>query len=336
LLKKKYQDEIMIKKQPNKTLIGVFVLGAVALLTIGITVFGTGRVFTKHPTFVMYFDGSVKGLSVGAPVVFRGVKIGAVTDISLRFEPDAVSVNIPVLVELDPNSISTREGKLDPGEYIKLLITQGLKAQLQLQNLITGQLIIELDFHRDKPIRLVGSNSKHPEIPTIPSSLEEFTNALVQLPLEELMSKLISAIEGIDQAVNSPEFGESFKGMNQTIKDLQQLVNNINSQIEPLSCGIQATMGDAQKFVQNFDKQMSSLQTNIDLAAKAAREAMVQAEKTFDAIEGVTSQDSALVYQLTKTLEELSSAARSIRVWADYLERHPEALIRGKTGTQGR
>jgi paraquat-inducible protein B len=322
LLKKKYQDEIMIKKQPNKTLIGVFVLGAVALLTIGITVFGTGRVFTKHPTFVMYFDGSVKGLSVGAPVVFRGVKIGAVTDISLRFEPDAVSVNIPVLVELDPNSISTREGKLDPGEYIKLLITQGLKAQLQLQNLITGQLIIE--------------NSKHPEIPTIPSSLEEFTNALVQLPLEELMSKLISAIEGIDQAVNSPEFGESFKGMNQTIKDLQQLVNNINSQIEPLSCGIQATMGDAQKFVQNFDKQISTLQADIDLAAKAAREAMMQAEKTFDAIEGVTSQDSALVYQLTKTLEELSSAARSIRVWADYLERHPEALIRGKTGTQGR
>lgn len=326
----------MIKKHPNKTLIGIFVLGAVALLIIGITVFGTGRVFTKYPTFVMYFSGSVKGLNVGAPVVFRGVKVGTVTDISLRFEPDAVSVNIPVLVELDPNSISTREGKLDPGEYMKLLIAQGLKAQLQLQNLITGQLIIELDFHKERPVRLVGSNSKHPEIPTIPSSLEEFTNVLVNLPLEELMSKLISAIEGINKTVNSEDFAESIQGMNQTLKDLQLLVQSLNDQIDPLSKGFQGTISEAQEFVRNFDKKITMLQTDIDQAAIAARDALAQAEKTFGAIESVTSEDSALIYQVTNTLEELSSAARSIRAWADYLERHPEAIIRGKTEYEGR
>ncbi|HPJ93124.1 MAG TPA: MlaD family protein [Deltaproteobacteria bacterium] len=326
----------MIKKHPNKTLIGIFVLGAVALLIIGITVFGTGRVFTKYPTFVMYFSGSVKGLNVGAPVVFRGVKVGTVTDISLRFEPDAVSVNIPVLVELDPNSISTREGKLDPGEYMKLLIAQGLKAQLQLQNLITGQLIIELDFHKERPVRLVGSNSKHPEIPTIPSSLEEFTNVLVNLPLEELMSKLISAIEGINKTVNSEDFAESIQGMNQTLKDLQLLVQSLNDQIDPLSKGFQGTISEAQEFVRNFDKKITTLQTDIDQAAIAARDALAQAEKTFGAIESVTSEDSALIYQVTNTLEELSSAARSIRAWADYLERHPEAIIRGKTEYEGR
>ncbi|HOO37266.1 MAG TPA: MlaD family protein [Deltaproteobacteria bacterium] len=326
----------MIKKHPNKTLIGIFVLGAVALLIIGITVFGTGRVFTKYPTFVMYFSGSVKGLNVGAPVVFRGVKVGTVTDISLRFEPDAVSVNIPVLVELDPNSISTREGKLDPGEYMKLLIAQGLKAQLQLQNLITGQLIIELDFHKERPVRLVGSNSKHPEIPTIPSSLEEFTNVLVNLPLEELMSKLISAIEGINKTVNSEDFAESIQGMNQTLKDLQLLVQSLNDQIDPLSKGFQGTISEAQEFVRNFDKKITTLQTDIDQAAIAARDALAQAEKTFGAIESVTSEDSALIYQVTSTLEELSSAARSIRAWADYLERHPEAIIRGKTEYEGR
>lgn len=326
----------MIKKQPSKTLIGIFVLGAVALLVIGITVFGTGRVFTKYPTFVMYFGGSVKGLNVGAPVVFRGVKVGTVTDISLRFEPDAVSVNIPVLVELDPHSISTREGKLDPGEYIKLLIAQGLKAQLQLQNLITGQLIIELDFHKNRPVRLVGSNSKHPEIPTIPSSLEEFTNVLVNLPLEELMSKLISAIEGINKTVNSEDFAESIQGMNQTLKDLQVLVQSLNDQIDPLSKGFQGTIREAQEFVRNFDKKITSLQTDIDQAAIAARDALAQAEKTFGAIESVTSEDSALIYQVTSTLEELSSAARSFRAWADYLERHPEAMIRGKTESEGR
>jgi paraquat-inducible protein B len=124
--------------------------------------------------------------------------------------------------------------------------------------------------------------------------------------------------------------------MNQTLKDLQLLVQSLNDQIEPLSKGFQGTISEAQEFVRNFDKNITSLQTNIDQAAIAARDALAQAEKTFGAIESVTSEDSALIYQVTRTLEELSSAARSIRAWADYLERHPEAIIRGKTESEGR
>jgi len=326
----------MIRKQPSKIATGMFVLVAVALVIVGVTVIGGIRIFTKHPVFVMYFEGSVKGLNVGAPVVFRGVKIGTVTDISLRFDPDSASVHIPVLVELDPDSIRSPEKKKNPGEYIRSLTEQGLKAQLKLQNLITGQLIIELDFHPEKPAKLVNSETRYPEIPTIASSLEEFTNALVQLPLDELVTKLLSAVEGIDHLVNSPELSESFKTMNQTIKDLQQLIKGIEEKIDPLASGIQITVSEAQKFVQNFDRQISSLQTDIDLAAKAAQNAMLQAEKTFGSIENITSGDSALVYQMRKTLEELQAAARSIRAWTDYLERHPEAIIRGKSEPEGR
>jgi len=326
----------MVRKQPSNIATGLFVLVAVVLVIFGITVVGGIKLFTKHPVFVMYFEGSVKGLSVGAPVVFRGVKIGTVTDISLRFEPDSALVHIPVLVELDPDTISGPGKKINPGEYIESLTTQGLKAQLKLQNLITGQLIIELDFHPEKPVRLVNSETRYPEIPTIASSLEEFTNTLVQLPLDELVTKLLSAVEGIDHLVNSPELGESFKTMNQTIKDLQQLIKGIEEKIDPLASGIQITVSEAQKFVQNFDRQISSLQTDIDLAAKAAQNAMLQAEKTFGSIENITSGDSALVYQMRKTLEELQAAARSIRAWTDYLERHPEAIIRGKSEPEGR
>lgn len=325
-----------MKKKANKALIGVFVLGALALLIAGITVFGTGKIFTRHPTFVMYFKGSVKGLNVGAPVVFRGVKIGEVTDISLQLELDDVSVHIPVLVEINPDSISGPKKKMDPTEYIKLLITQGLRAQLQLQNLITGQLIIELDIHPDKPVNLVGSDTGYPEIPTIPSSLEQFTKTLVQLPLDELMSKLISAIEGVDRAIASPDFKESVHGMNQTLKDLQTLVQNINSQVRPIAKSMDSAVGDARTFVKNFDKQMTKLQTDIDKAVIVARDTLVQAQKTFGAIENVTSGDSSLVYQLGDALEEISSAARSIRALTDYLERHPEALIRGKGAPEGR
>ncbi|HHO76462.1 MAG TPA: MCE family protein [Deltaproteobacteria bacterium] len=326
----------MIKKQPSRIATGIFVLGAFALIVIGLSILGGIRIFTKHPVFVMYFEGSVKGLNVGAPVVFRGVKIGTVTDISLRFDPDSPSVQIPVLIELYPDSITSMTRKIDVRKYITTLSTQGLKAQLKLQNLITGQLIIELDFHPGKPVKLVNSETRYPEIPTITSSFEEFTNALVQLPLDELITKLISAVEGIDRMANSQELAESFHTMNQTLKDLQHLIKGIDSRIDPIASGIEATVGDAQNFVRNFDKQISSLQSNIDLAAKAARGAMLQAEKTFDSIENITSGDSALIYQMTRTLEELSAAARSIRAWTDYLERHPEALIRGKSGSEGR
>jgi paraquat-inducible protein B len=319
----------MINK-PSKTLIGAFVLGAVILVIIGIITFSVGRYFTKQPTFVMYFGGSVKGLNIGAPVVFKGVKVGTVTDISLHYNPDTKSVQIPVFAELYPHSITRAPGKADTRDFFNLLIQQGLKAQLQYQNLLTGQLVVELDFHPEKPVKLVKSYIQYPEIPTIPSSLEEFTRTLSKLPLERLINKLSLAIDGLEKAATSPELMQSIHSLNLALKDVRKLVENINTNIKPLASDIKGTFDDSRKMFQDFNKRSSSLQASMEQASEATRSAMVQAEKTFKAVEQSGSADSPVMYQLSQTLEQISAAADSLRALSDYLNRHPEALLRGK------
>src|SRR5512135_2362494 len=137
-----------MSKKASKTLIGAFVLGAVVLIVAGVVVFGGGKFFKKTIKYVMFFDGSVKGLQVGAPVTFRGVKIGEVTDMVLRFDPSNLAVMIPVYVEIDPEKFlgSDTLKKAKPGQYYRALLDKGLKARLELQSFVTGLLMIGVDF----------------------------------------------------------------------------------------------------------------------------------------------------------------------------------------------
>jgi paraquat-inducible protein B len=321
--------------KPSKTLVGAFVLGAVALFVVGIMTFSAGRYFSKQPTYVMYFDGTVKGLNSGAPVMFKGVKVGAVSDISLRYNPETKSVQIAVQAELDPHSITNSHGSLDTKAFMKALIRQGLKAQLQYQNLLTGQLVVALDFHPEKTARHIRMDAPYPEIPTIPSSIEEFTKTFEKLPIEKLAGKLTSAIEGMEKAATSPELMKSIHNMNLALEDMRRLIENINSNVEPIASDIKGTLAESRKMVQNFDKHSSSLQAGIEQTAEAARAAMVQAEKTFKAVEHASSGDSPAMEQLSQTLEKISEASDSLRTLTDYLNRHPEALLHGKKEFQG-
>ena len=139
-----------MSKQANKTLIGAFVVGAVALAVIGVLVFSSGEFFTEKRTFVMYFEGSVKGLDEGAPVIFRGVRIGSVTNIILRADPNDLSITIPIFVEIEPERFEMGGSrKHSPEETSRILIQRGLKAELEMQSLVTGKLIVALDFFPD-------------------------------------------------------------------------------------------------------------------------------------------------------------------------------------------
>lgn len=321
--------------KPSKTLVGAFVLGAIILSVMGLMTFGAGRYFSKQPTYVMFFDGSVKGLNMGAPVVFKGVKVGTVSDISLRFNPESKSVQIAVLAELNPRTITNSHGNLDAKAFMNDLIKQGLKAQLQYQNLLTGQLVVGLDFYPDKSAKLTRSGYSYPEIPTIPSSIEELTKAVEKLPLGQLVNKLTSAIDGMEKAATSPELMKSIHNMNMALEDTRKLIENINSNVDPIAADIKGTLEDSRKMVQNFDRHSSSLQSSIEKTAEAARAAMVQAEKTLKAVESASSGDSPAMHQLSLTLEKVSDASYSLRSLSDYLNRHPEALLRGKKEYHG-
>ncbi len=329
-----------MSKPVNKTLIGAFVLGAVALTVVSLMIFGSGKFFAPTKKFVMFFEGSVKGLNVGSPVIFRGVKIGEVTDIKLNFNPKDMTAVIPVYIEIDPKKFTVPEefkSALKESEkkylYIQPLIKKGFKGQLQMQSFVTGQLAINLDFYPDKPIKLVGLERKYPEIPTAPTGLEELTKTLENLPLKDIITKLDLTIDGIQKLVNSPETKESVESLNHTLKDTRKLVQNINDKIDPLMESITKTSDAAHDALVQTKNTMSAIEVDAKELLQSAKgtiktteATLKQAERTLAAFSG----DSRFAYELSNTLSELSGAARSMRVLSEYLERHPEALLTGK------
>ncbi len=309
-----------MSKPANKTMIGVFVVVAIGLVVAAILILGSGKFFTDKPKFVLYFDGSVKGLAIGSPVVFRGVKVGTVTEIGMLFSKKDLSVLIPVYVELgeadvtmmDDNSLSAKKGarKKILYEYLDALVKRGIRAQLEMQSFVTGQLQIALDFFPDKPARFVGGPSKYPEIPTIPTQLRELTKRVEQLPIEEIGRKLQSTLDGIDKMVNSPETTRMVKSIGQAADETRTLIRDVDRQLEPLIASIKKTSDEAGKTLQK-----------IRIVAGA--------------IENISGDDSVVVYKLNKTLDEMERASRSLRLLADTVEQQPESLIFGKKNLKG-
>jgi len=310
-----------VSKQVNKTLIGAFVVGAAALLVVALVIFGSGEFFKDRPQFIMYFDTSVKGLAVGSPLNFKGVPIGAVTDIQLQFNAQDLKLKIPVFVELYPERISMTGGERSV-KNMSRLIERGLRAQLKTQSLITGQLMIELDFHEKKPAVYCGDGTI-PEIPTVPSSLDELSRTLADIPFDQIADKLTKSIEGIERIINSPELGSTLKSLDAAVKDIQTLVRNVDGRIGPLADDYGALAKSVSSEVGKLSDAIAKTLGAAELAADQARQLMI---KTGD----VTAASSPAVYELTRTLQELSAAAQSLRTMADYLAQHPESLLYGK------
>ena len=317
-----------MSKPIGKPIIGAFVVGAVALAVAGLFVLGGGEFLKKKYMRVMYFDGSVKGLKVGAPVTFRGVEIGTVSNIAIRANTEDLTTRIPVVVEIDPASIGTTGGQLE--KQLPRLIKHGLRAKLELQSMVTGQLQIELDFMPDTKARLVGGKSKYAEIPTVPSTMSKFAKDLEQIPIQEIGHRVSAVLAGVQKFMDNPELGQSVKNLNQTILDLQKLVKDVGSHVGPFLGSATAAIGHADELVLNVNKQIEPLAADIKKTADAARPAIKEVGKASANIATLTGKGSEERRHLDSTLNELRAAARSIKVFAEYLERHPEALIRGK------
>ncbi len=328
-------------KKANPAAIGGFVVGAAALLVVGVLVFGSGKLWKATRPWVSYFPGSVKGLQVGAPVTFRGVKIGQVTSIKavLNVRDEPLTILTPVYWEYDTDMVETvgiSRAELNKmaaaGRPVdQLLIKRGLRAQLQLQSFVTGQKFIQIDFHPDTPIRLVGVDTDVPEYPTIPSSLAHLTKSLEELPLREIGDAALNLLHHADQLVNTPEVKAVLRSANETLKTYDKVGRNIDSKIIP----------QTSKLVKNIDTQIipqtSKLVQDLDSqVTPAARDALKEAEATLATYRDLMAEGSPVRYELVVLLSEAAAAARSIRVLTDYLERHPEALLAGQGGPGNR
>ena len=218
-----------MSKQANKTAIGVFVVGAVVLAVAAIIVFGSGKFFVKTDFYVVYLPGSVKGLRIGAPVMFRGVKIGEVTQIRLYSVNKGMSIEIPVIFSVDPASVHSIGSMVeaifdDKQQEMDAMIEKGLRARMEMQSFVTGQRMINLDYYPHTPVRLMGEKGIELgddiiEIPTIKTIEQEIGKTLEDIPIGEVAESLQNSMKGIERFVTSEEFTKSLHYFKQTLKD---------------------------------------------------------------------------------------------------------------------
>jgi paraquat-inducible protein B len=268
------------------------------------------RIYLDKERYLMLFTGSVRGLNVGAPVLLHGIQIGKVLDVQLRFDPKRLKFSIPVLIEVEPERINVGEGVErvladDPG-ILNDLVAAGMRGQLKTGNLLTGQLYVDLDFHRDAPTAVVGEQDGYRVLPTIPAPIEEITTKLRSilakvdaLPIDKIGADLSGTLVAVRALVDSPELKTAIVDLEHTLTELRSLTTRLDDSVAPQ---LDATLGEARRALQN--------------------------------VNGLISPDAPLNVEAVRTMRELSAAARSIRTFADYLDRHPEALIRGKGGMQ--
>ncbi|MGD2036756.1 MAG: MlaD family protein [Desulfobacterales bacterium] len=259
------------------------------------------RTYTEKRPFILHFNESIRGLTVGAPVEFRGIKIGQVVDIEAAYDPGTLSPRITVLIETEPQRWAG-EPNMDPTQQLQNLVDKGLRAQLKTGSLLTGQLFVDIDFHPDAPKAQVKLDGKFPEVPTIPAPLQmittrvnELLNKLETVPIEQIGKDLGDTLQNVKRLSESEELLAAVQALNETLQEARQLVQNLDSTVAP------------------------EISSTLD-----------QAQKTLVSVEGTLGQDSPLQYEMRQAIMELGEAARSVRILVEYLERNPKALIYGK------
>lgn len=339
-----------MSKEVNKIAIGGFVVGAIGLAVMSLLVFGSGKFFQQKSMQVLFFEGSVKGLNVGAPVKFRGVDIGMVKNIQLSINPADLQFYVPVYVEIFKNRLSilqesSTDKKFKGDEGMDKLVNElGLRGQLQMQSFVTGQLFINYDFYPETVIKKVGLEKKVYEVPTIPTALQMLTDTaekiltdLRKVNFREIVDNIAQTAEGINELVNSYDMKDTVASFNSAIGDMQKLVQStdalvisVNGKVDTVADSFASTMEDTRKLVNNIDSRVVSSASDIQGTLAAVQSSFKKAESLLTEAEKMISRNSNLRREIMMTLESMSDASRSMEELTDYLQQHPGSLIRGK------
>ncbi len=322
-------------KRFSPTLVGGFVLGAIGFGVIALVALGSGRFFTGKSSYILYFDRDVNGLRVGAPVKFRGVDIGTVDEILLSLTgldqqsgKAPADVKIPVVIDIDSQKIESHGAADDISDpaVMKHAIALGLRGQLQMQSFVTGVLYIDLDMHPGTVPKFsmnnLGQQERYegiPEIPTLPTALEQAQDTITKIveelgkaDLPGLIRSFTQTAQNVSTFINSPDLkaavnqlGQAERSLTQASDSITLVANKLNSEVGPLG-------------------------ESLTRSSRQAGEALHQVQLTLARVQHTVEPESPLNYQLTQTLQDLSSAAIAVHQLADMLERNPSVLVRGR------
>lgn len=319
-----------MSERPHTVAIGAFVIGALLIAITGVIfMLGTG-IGSERSKVVMVFEGSVKGLNIGAPVALRGVQIGQVTDIELVL--DSETVELIMLVESEIRDENVRRVGTSTESLTEELISRGLRAQLNTQSLLTGLLYVQLDFHPDSEIKLANIESPYLQIPTIPTDLERLTRNLETIDFAKVAEDLESIAAGFNAFVSNESFQALPGELRGALTSVSQLSNQLSAQIASTGPRLDAVLEGASTTVATANAELPRLAEMINTNMALLEKAISTFEEGMRNVEALVHQDSSTIYELNRALKEMASAGRALQQLSRTLEEHPEALLRGRQG----
>jgi len=312
----------------NATATGVFVLGAITLLVAGILFFGSGEVFQQRIPFVSFFHGSVSGLQVGAPVTFRGVPVGQVKSIGVRFDSATHESIIQVDMLLLPGKVAVHGPHPSPDhELIPTLVQQGLTAQLERQSFVTGLLNVELDFRPDVQASRLGGDTGEAEVPTVPSQYDTITRQLEKLNLEGALQAMQRTLANLDVILTSPEVKRTIAGLPGLVEAWRHAAQRLDREVTQLSSTGREGIATTATSLQQTLATVQTLATNLD---REAASTMGRADKALDSANAVLDPNGHTMLQVQRGIDDLAATAARLRNLTERVDRDPSILIRGR------
>lgn len=324
-------------KRANPTAIGLFIVIGLALGVAGLLLFGSSRLFTKSRQCVLYFDTSVNGLNQGAPVKYRGVTIGAVKRLMIHFNQASNDLFMPVIIDLRDKLIKERFENLGMFEDVTNLqadIERGLRGSLQAESLVTGVLYVDLDtipdapppvFHQLKPVYI--------EIPTRSTQIQRLLENLARVDVSGLENKLTTLITNLNVALVNLRLGEMSAGITNLISTINRFASS--TELTNTLVSVQTTLAQYRLLAEKVTSRVDPLADSATNALAQASQALAQVRAEVQNLGALLAPDSPLRNDLSLSLEQLGQAAQNISALAEFLQRHPNALITGRQKPKG-
>ncbi len=336
-----------MKRRANPTLIGAFLVAGLGALVLLLMTVGGQDLLQRRERAVMYFSGSIYGLQLGAPVVFRGVQVGTVDSIDVRWDEGQANYVIPVVAELDAKLLR-RLGAGTPGQtgaaaddhVLAPLLQRGLRAQLGMQSLVTGQLYVDLDLRPGLPVLAQGTRSGIPEIPTQDAPIQNLKNQLDGLDLRRLVQDVTDTARSVRELAAGPEIRASVRNAAQAAADISRLAVQIEKRVGPLSDGAARTLaragtaadqaGAAAQRVEQAAARAGDLLAPDSALVQALSSSAQDVARSAAALRQATDSEAPLMQDVQQAARDVSRAARALRELARHLDQQPESLLTGR------
>ncbi|MGE0370689.1 MAG: MlaD family protein [Gammaproteobacteria bacterium] len=308
-------------------------LGALVLVVVGILFFGGTRIFERTQRAVINFEGSIAGLDVGAPVTFRGVRVGSVQRVAIRITA-AGRARIPVIVELvSQQMIVDSQDAGESAATLERLVENGLRAQLAFQSVVTGQLRIDLDFRPGTPADVQPDSTGLPEIPALPSDLERLREMLSGVPIQDLAQtaqRALQAIESLAQRLDT-ELGPLLSETRQGITTATRALDTTAQTVTQLRTDASQTLQELNRLIADTRQQLDNRSADLARVLTTVDKVGQQTQAVLNGIEDITAPRSRLRSDLEAAARDLAASAGSLRGFARTIERDPSAVLRGRS-----